>query len=98
MRLEEEAGEKSQTRSARHEIEVHNHGNVPYGEVRFRLVYLDRRGKVLASQTRSVAQGIMPGATLSVADIVVGDLPNAAVDCRVTIDYADLEPAPPSSR
>jgi hypothetical protein len=93
MQLEEKAGEKNQTHAARHEIEIRNNGSVPYGEIQFRFVYLDRSGKVLATKTRSVDQSVLPGATLNMTDIVAEDLPNSAADCRVSIDYADLGPA-----
>jgi len=98
MQLEENAGVKSQARAARHEIEIRNNGNVPYGEIQIRLLYLNRSGKVLTARTSSVARGILPGATLKVDDIVVGDLPDTVADCRVAIDYADLGPPPPQAK
>jgi hypothetical protein len=80
---------------ARHEVEIHNGGNVSYKDIKLRFVYLDSSGKKLQSRTYSIAQTIVPGATLKLADIFVSDIPPAAASFQSMIVYADI--AAPSS-
>jgi hypothetical protein len=96
--LEAKAGAKGRSLAALHKIEVRNNGSVPYGEIQFRLVYLDRSGRELAIRTHPVTQGILPGTILKVTDIMVGDLPAAATESRISIDYADFGRAPPQGK
>ena len=80
--------------SARHEVEILNHGNVPYGETRLNFIYLSRTGKVTETRGYSVAQAILPGAVLKLTDIRMDDLPVSAMKARVEIVYADVGNTP----
>jgi hypothetical protein len=90
MHLQGEAGATKPFLAAHHEIEIRNNGNVPYGEIQLRFAYLDRSGKVLITKTHSATQGILPGAILKLADIMVDGLPAATTSFRVTVAYADI--------
>ncbi len=90
--LERKAGGKAQI--ARHEIEIHNNGSVPYGGIQLSIDYLDRGGKVLASRTNPIASTVLPGATVKLGDITTDDLPASTASAKVAIVYADIEHAP----
>jgi hypothetical protein len=90
MVLERNAGTTKPSFSARHEIEIFNHGNVPYKEMRLNFVYLSRTGKVLETRTYSIGQTILPGATLKLTDIRMAGFSESAAESRVSIVYADI--------
>jgi len=94
LRLEGVGGGKIESQTARHEIEIHNKGTVPYATIQLDLNYLDHSGKVLATLTQAVKQVILPGATLKIADIRIDGAPLSAVNSRVTIAYADIGDRP----
>jgi len=93
MRWEGEVDGMQPSRTARHEIEIRNNGDVPYGEIQLRFTYLAAGGKTLIDRTHVLTKELAPGASLKIEDIVAGDIPVAAENSRVTIDYADLGPA-----
>ncbi len=94
VRLEGAMGGQTESQVARHEIEIHNKGTVPYGKVQLDFSYLDRSGKILATRTQAVEQTILPGATLKIADLKIEGIPLSAVNSRIDILYADIGSAP----
>jgi hypothetical protein len=97
MILERNAGAAKPSVAARHEIEIFNHGNVYYKEIRLSFVYLSRTGKVLEARDHSVAQNIQPGTALNVTDIRMVGISESATNARVSIVYADVGSGPPAA-
>jgi hypothetical protein len=94
MIVENESDIKRQSYTAQHEIEIQNNGNVPYGEICLRFTYLDGKGNILATKTRSINRTLMPGADLTISDIMIDDIPATTTNSRATIVYADIGRAP----
>lgn len=92
--VENESDMKRQSYTARHEIEIQNNGNVSYGEICLRFTYLDGKGDILATKTRSINRTLLPGADLTISDIMIGDIPATTTNSRATIVYADVGHAP----
>jgi hypothetical protein len=91
MRLEKNAGGDKQSLYALHEIEICNKEKTSYGKIQLSVDYLDRKGKVLATKTYSVARKLMPGDVLRLADIKIEDLPAQIANYRISIVYAEIE-------
>ena len=89
MKLEENTEESSKFEIARHEIELHNFGSVPYIKIELHFDYVDRGGKVLASRTYSIDQTIFPDSTLKLA-VRIDDVPSQTADFRAAVLYADI--------
>jgi hypothetical protein len=94
--LERNAGTVKASFTARHEIEIINRGNVAYVKIQLRFVYLSRTGKVLETRNHSIAQTILSGAALKLADIRMDGLSESAKEARVSIIYADIGNASPA--
>ena len=94
MRLEGVTGEKTESQTAQHEIEIRNRGTVPYGKVQIDFDYFDRSGKVLATRTQTIEQTISPGAMLKIAAVRIDGLPLSTVNSRASLAYADIGRAP----
>jgi len=75
-----------------HRIEVRNSGETTYGEIRFKLDYLDAGGKELEPVFRNVEEAIPPGMTELIFKIPLDEIPAGAVDFVPSIVYADIEP------
>lgn len=78
-----------------HRIEVRNSGQTTYGEIRFKLEYLDAGGEELEPLFRNVAEAIPPGMTELIFEIPQDEIPSGAVDYVPSIVYADIEPEGP---
>jgi hypothetical protein len=96
MVLERNEGTAKPSFAARHEIEIFNHGSVPYKEVRLNFIYLSRTGSVVETRNYSIAQDILPGAALKLADIRMDGLSASTREARVSIRYADIGNAAPA--
>jgi hypothetical protein len=94
MIVENESDIKRQSYTARYEIEIQNSGSVPYGEICLGFTYLDGKGNILATKTRSINRTLMPGADLTISDIMIDDIPATTTNSRATIVYADIGRAP----
>ena len=90
MYLEKDPGGKDKIRAARHEIEIRNSGSVAYSDIQLKFDYVSRNGKELAKRTQLIPQKILPGATLSTADILVTGIPASTADSKVVIISANL--------
>jgi len=66
--------------------------------MQLRFVFLDRNGRVLATKTNLIAQTVMPGKSIKVADMAKNEIPPSAVMSKVSILYADVSPASAQSR
>jgi hypothetical protein len=78
--------------AVRHGIEIQNSGDVSYCEIQIQLDYLDNRGTVIASKTHSLKKQLPPGLKFTASDIPLDAIPVGAVDCRLSIIYADIAP------
>ena len=96
--LPAEAGDKKQSRSARHEMEIRNNGKVAYARVHLSFEYLGPGTKVLATKTYTAEQIFPPGAAVKISGIKIDNVPVSARVCRVVVAYADLEAAPSSAK
>ena len=92
--LQEEPSGKRKSQTARHEIEIRNNGNVPYGRIQFRFDYLDRSRKTVATRNYSIVKTIMPGAALKLADIKADGIPALTASCTASVVYADIGHTP----
>jgi len=90
MRLETQSGEEAQSRTDHHGFEIRNNGKVAYRGMRLSLEYLDSGGKVLVTRAQTLAQPLVPGATLKLDDIRVEGLPVSTASCRAAVSYADI--------
>ena len=79
--------------AARHEVDVYNGGKVAYAAFTLRFAYLSRSGETLETKTHPIAKPIQPGATLTIGDITVDDIPPLAVNADTTIASADIAPS-----
>lgn len=79
-----------QSRTASHEIEIYNSGNVPYREIRLRIDYLDRNGNTVETRPHSLVQTISPGSSLKLANVSMDNVPSTAADAKITIISADI--------
>ena len=98
MVLETKADGEQSSQSARHEIEIHNSGNVPYKGIQLKFVYLSRSGKALQTKTHSITHTVLPGATLKLADINVNDISSSVAGLQTTVIYADIGSSNPSNQ
>jgi hypothetical protein len=79
---------------ASHDIEIQNHGSVPYGGILLKFVYLDRAGKPLTTKTYALEKTVIrPGFGLKVPRIIIQEIPASAERLQVSVKYADLLPA-----
>ena len=78
-------------RTARHRVQIRHGGAIPYGRVQLKFVYLDSDAKVLATKTHAVTRSLRPGASVSVDDIIIPEIPESVARAQVSIIYADLE-------
>ncbi|HTY63897.1 MAG TPA: hypothetical protein VMG30_16740 [Acidobacteriota bacterium] len=90
MALEKHEDGAKPSLAARHEIEIFNHGNIPYRNIRLTFVYLSRAGKVLETRNHSIDQSILPGAVLKLADLRMDGLFESTTEARISIPYADV--------
>ena len=95
MELEKKTDTGKPLNTARHEIEIHNGGNVPYKEIQIRFVYLSRTGNKLETRTHSIDQSILPGTTLKLASFRVDGIPSSVTNLQATIICADIAPSIP---
>jgi hypothetical protein len=80
--------------TALHEVEIKNHGDVPYGGILLKFTYQNQIGESLLSKTfplKSVR--ILPAGVSHAPAIVIPGVPAATKIFRVTIQYADMQPA-----
>jgi len=76
---------------ARHDISVRNTGKSSYVGLWLRMEYIDGKGRTVETRTHEVKEALPSGETLRVSGIVIDSLPDAALDCRVTILSADMD-------
>jgi hypothetical protein len=79
--------------TALHEIEIQNHGSVPYSGILLRFSYQNRFGKLLETKTYALKAAILPGLSFRMRDIVIKEMPASAEKFQVSIQYADM-PSP----
>lgn len=93
MNLEKNRGEAKPSFTARHQLEISNHGKVPYKGIQLSFTYSIRNGKVTQTRTYWIDQSILPGSILRLADIRIDGLPEFIEGSQVRIPYADMETA-----
>jgi hypothetical protein len=94
MTLEKHEDGAKPSLAARHKIEIVNHGNIPYRNIRLTFVYRSRAGKVLETRNHSMDQSILPGAVLKLADLRMDGLIESTAEAHISITYADVGIAP----
>ena len=90
MQLVEDSKEKH-TLSALHEIEIHNNGKISYRGIKLNFDYLDRQKQMTANRSYTTEKTILPGTTLKLDDLIIGNIPALTTGCRVIIVYADIK-------
>ena len=78
-------------------ITIRNHGNLPYHNTLLRLQCLDAGGKPVDTRTWHAEETILPGQSITIAEVALDKVPGACTRYRISIAYSDLGPAPESS-
>ncbi|NLV32398.1 MAG: hypothetical protein GXY47_14745 [Acidobacteria bacterium] len=81
--------------AASHDVEIRNHGTLPYQGFRLEFVYLDARGDTLARETCTQERSLPPGDVLVISGIELAPVPASAVRVEASVLSADLAPPSP---
>ena len=90
-----EAGSaKAGTRIARCRLVIRNRGQESYHDMMLQLLCLGSSGKALGTLKQPVPETLQPGQVLTIEDVSVTGIPPGTRECRFSILYASLGPAP----